>query len=259
MSKLKTLDRNSDRCHGEFLSLPKDEPVRQAHRDIRTGTLLHGCGRALVVLFLWQPAYAAHAQLDTGLVRYRPGFDFAEGIYLGIDEFRANAPALPLAVLKDAKGHALPDLMGVGGEVYVTDSTGTLVRVDLGRAWGACSNNTIYIRAGDGLFRIGMLGALCHVLYERSYQDWSMAGFYGPMSPMGGPVTRTVQEQRVLDLETGRLLPLTGDGLDPVLARDLVLYEEWTAIPPKKRKEEVLFQFMRRYNDRHPVLFPPTR
>jgi hypothetical protein len=72
-------------------------------------------------------------------------------------------------------------------------------------------------------------------------------------------VTRTVQEQRVLDLDTGRLLPLTADGLDPVLERDLVLYEEWSAIPAKKRKGEVLFQFMRRYNDRHPVLFPPTR
>lgn len=202
---------------------------------------------------------AAHAQLDTGLVRYRPGFDFAEGIYLDLAEFRANAPALPLAVLKDAQGRPLPDLMGVGGEVHMTDSAGTLVRVDLGQAWGACSNNTVYIRAGDGLFRIGMMGSLCHVLYERSYQDWSMAGFYGPMSPMGGPVTRTVQEQRVLDLDTGRLLPLTADGLDPVLERDLVLYEEWSAIPAKKRKGEVLFQFMRRYNDRHPLFFPATQ
>ncbi len=212
----------------------------------------------LFVLFLLC-AGALRAQVDSGLVRYHPGFDLAEGIYLDFRSFRDNAPDLPLAVLRDAKGGPYTALLGSGAQPYVQDSAGTLMAVDMDKVWGACSNNTVYIRAGDGLYRIGMIGALCHVLYERSYRDYSTMGMYGYGSMMGGPVTRTVQEQRVLDMATGELLPLTADGIDASIGRDLVLYEEWSAIPPKKRKGELLFQFMRRYNDRHPLYMPPTR
>ncbi|MBL8003220.1 MAG: hypothetical protein JNL05_14805 [Flavobacteriales bacterium] len=210
--------------------------------------------RTWSVIALLIGALQSSAQ-DTVLVRYRPGFDLHEGIYLGFEDLRDDRPSLPLARLKDAKGAPLPDLAG-GRQVFVSDSTGALVQVDLDRIWGLCSNNTVYIHAGDGLFRIGMMGSLCHVLYERSYRDWSNVGYYGPMSPMGGPVTRTVQEQRVLDMATGELRPLTSEGLDPLIRRDEVLYEEWNAVPPKKRKEELLFQFIRRYNDRNALYFP---
>lgn len=213
--------------------------------------------RIPVFLLVLLAAVTALAQVDTGLVRYRPGFDFAEGIYLRFAAFRANAPELPLDTLKDEQGKSLADLMGGGAQVFVADSAGALVRVDLDSAWGACSNNTVYIRAGDGLFRVGMMGSLCHVLYERSYRDWNTMGYYGTM--MGGPVTRTVQEQAVLDMETGKLVPLTGAGLEPLMKRDEVLYEEWNTVPPKRRKDEVLFQFLRRYNDRHPLYFPARR
>lgn len=212
----------------------------------------------LVLLFLLG-AGALHAQVDSGLVRYHPGFDLAEGIYLDFRSFRTNTPDLPLAQLRDAKGGPFSAQLGSGERPYVQDSTGTLEPVDMDQVWGACSNNTVYIRAGDGLYRIGMMGALCHVLYERSYRDWSSMGYYGGMNMMGGPVTRTVQEQRVLDMATGELRPLTSEGLDHLIRRDEVLYEEWNALPPRKRKEEVLFQFMRRYNDRHPLYFPATR
>jgi hypothetical protein len=57
-------------------------------------------------------------------------------------------------------------------------------------------------------------------------------------------------------MATGEMRPLTGEGLDPLIKRDEVLYEEWNAVPPKKRREEVLFQFIRRYNDRNALYFP---
>ncbi|MBK7553057.1 MAG: hypothetical protein IPI55_00270 [Flavobacteriales bacterium] len=40
---------------------------------------------------------------------------------------------------------------------------------------------------------------------------------------------------------------------------DQQLYKEFLAIPPRKRnKDEVLFQFLRKYNQRNPLRFPPS-
>jgi len=196
---------------------------------------------------------ALFAQADTGLVRYRGGFDFAEGIYLRFEAFRDNAPDLPLKALTDAQGTPVQDLLR-GDKLYHLDSSGARVRVDLDAVWGVCSNNAIHLRVGDGFYRIGMMGTLCHVLYESSYQDWNNYGYM-----MGGPVTRTVQEQRVLDMETGSFLPITAATMEQLLKRDEVLYAQWSEIPVKKRKEEVIFQYIRRYNELHPLYFPATR
>jgi hypothetical protein len=209
--------------------------------------------RCFAAIVSWGLASALCAQVDTGLVRYRGGFDFAEGIYLRFEAFRDNAPDLPLKVLTDGQGTPVNDLLR-GDKLFHKDSTGARVPVDLDAVWGACNNNVIHLRAGDGLYRIGMMGALCHVLYESSYQDWNNYGYM-----MGGPVTRTVQEQRLLDMETGTYVPLTAASMEQLLKRDEVLYEQWSEIPVKKRKEEVIFQFLRRYNDRHPLYFPATR
>ena len=198
-------------------------------------------------------ASALCAQVDTGLVRYRGGFDFAEGIYLRFEAFRDNAPDLPLKALTDAQGTPVQDLLR-GDKLYHLDSTGARVRVDLDAVWGICNNNVINLRAGNGFYRIGMMGALSHVLYESSYQDWNNYGYM-----MGGPVTRIVQEQRLLDMETGAFLPLTAASMEQLLKRDEVLYAQWSEIPVKKRKEEVIFQYMRRYNELHPLYFPATR
>jgi hypothetical protein len=198
-------------------------------------------------------ASALSAQEDTGLVRYRGGFDFAEGIYLRFGAFRDNAPDLPLTVLTDGQGMPVQDLLR-GDKLYHLDSTGARVRVDLDAVWGMCNNNVIHLRVGDGFYRIGMMGTLCHVLYESSYQDWNNSGYM-----MGGPVTRTVQEQRVLDMESGSFLPLTAATMEQLLKRDELLYAQWGMIPVKKRKEEVIFQFLRRYNELHPLYFPATR
>jgi len=208
--------------------------------------------RILVAFVALTLASVLHAQLDTGLVRYRGGFDFKEGIYLRFEAFRDNAPTIPLKELTDAQGRPVTDLMR-GDKLFHLDSSSVRLPVPLDNVWGLCNNNVIYLRAGDGFYRIGMMGSLCHVLYESSYQDFSN---YGSGYMMGGPVTRTVQEQRILDMETGAFLSLNAATMEQLLQRDVVLYEEWSAVPVKKRKEEVIFLFLRRYNDRHPLFFP---
>jgi hypothetical protein len=58
-------------------------------------------------------------------------------------------------------------------------------------------------------------------------------------------------------MESGSFLPVTAGGLYEVLKRDDVLKEEFDALSKKQRnKEETIFLYMRRYNERHPLYFP---
>ena len=191
-----------------------------------------------------------HAQPpDSSWVRYQGGMDLREGIYRDFGAFRLNAPTWPQEVRRDGQGLPVEDIRRVSRLQVPADSSGYR-ELDLDRMWGFCHRNVVYIQAGNGFYRIGLMGSLCHVLYEYSYRDWD------PYMYPGGSVTRTAMGQFLLDMETGRFLDFNASSMQEVLARDPVLSAEYEAIPPRKRKEEVLFYFLRRYNERHPLYFP---
>lgn len=183
-------------------------------------------------------------------VRYNGGYVFKDGIYLNFHAFRTNAPSIPMAAITDADGRRITDLRSAGGKLYGPDSTGTRIRVNMDGIWGFCDRGVVYVRAGDGYSRIGLMGSLAHLVYDATYRN------FDPYM-MGGGTVYTVQEQRFLDMATGSFLPVAPAGLYAVISRDGVLKEEFDALPKKqRRKDETLFLFMRRYNDRHPLYFP---
>ncbi len=203
--------------------------------------------RTLTILLLITPLVALGQVMDS--VRYAPGFRFNEGLYLSFASFRANSPDIPRGALTDQQGRAVQDLRSTNGKVFAPDSTGASQRIDLDRLWGFCDNGVVHVRAGDGFSRIGLMGSIGHLVFDATYRDWNSFGYYGTR-------TYTVEEQRFLDMATGRMVPVNSGGLYTILERDPVLKEEFEAIPARKRKDEVLFLFMRRYNERNPLYFP---
>lgn len=193
------------------------------------------------------PLVHIHAQ-DS--VRYKAGYAFNDGIYFNFQAFRNNAPSVPVEALTTAQGRPVTDLRTAGDRFFRPDSTGQRVRVDLDRTWGFCDGGIVYVRAGNGFSRIGLMGALAHLTYEATYRNTD------PYL-MNGGTTYTVEEQRFLDMATGTFLPVSAAGIRQVLQRDAALLEEFDALPKKQRKRpETVFLFMRRYNDRHPLYFP---
>jgi hypothetical protein len=183
-------------------------------------------------------------------VRYSPDYRFREGIYLDFAAFRHNAPSIPMAALTTAQGRPVQDLRSEGGKLFHPDSSGQRVRLDFDRVWGFCANGVVYVHAGNGFSRIGLMGALAHLTFDATYHDLD------PYS-VNGTATYTVEEQRFLDMATGQFLPVTAGGIYRAIARDAVLKEAFDALRKKDRnRPETLFLFMRRYNDRHPLYFP---
>lgn len=204
----------------------------------------------LFVVFMAATASLAFPQQDSTWVSYSGGFDFREGVYADFQALRQNTPTWPLALLKDEQGVDVRDLRDAD-RLFIPDSAGGRREIQLDRQWGFCNNNIVYLVAGGSSYRIGQWGTLCHVLFEQRYQ--SVDPYYGAY----GSTTQTVQVQYLLDMDTGGFEPFEAATMEKILARDPILYEEWSSLDKKdKRRPEVLHQFRRRYNDRHPLFFP---
>lgn len=201
----------------------------------------------------WDSLY--YAAPDSGdLVAYHGGFDFREGLYFTFEDFRNNAPRIALGDLLNDQGRPVDGLRGTNGRLQYRDGTGALVKLDMDRLWGFCEGNVVHVRSGNGFNRIGLMGSLAHLVFDATYRNW---GWYDPMWGGMGPTSYTVQEQRLLDMRTGAFLPVNAAGMRQVLHHDPALLAEFDGLPRRKRdKPATLFQFMRRYNDRHPLTFP---
>ncbi len=204
---------------------------------------------AIALLALAHPGLLA--QSDTLWVPYQGGMDLRDGIYLDFRAFRLNSPSIPLAQVRDEQGLPVSDLrMALSRLSYRTDS-GSVQKLRMDRIWGFCQNDVVYVAAGNGFYRIGLMGSLAHMIYEQSYRDWDPY-LYGP-----GTIVRTAIVQQIIDMETGRALPFTAAGMDAALVHDAVLQEEFRALGKKQRNsDEALFRFLRLFNQRHPLLLP---
>lgn len=184
-------------------------------------------------------------------VEYVGGFDFREGVYRTWREFRLNAPSLPLASLVDSEGQPIKDLRDFEGRVFTRDSTGGSTRVKVGRAWGYCADDAVYMATNStrGKFqRIVRVAAISHMMV----QEWEVrTGLLVPGAP--------VLIERILNMRTGSFKIFNSSSLAEAIHDDQKLYDEFISIAPRKRnKPEVLHQFLMRYNQRNPLRFPPS-
>jgi len=207
--------------------------------------------RALLFLLFTFVHGAIHAQQDSTWVVYYGGMELRDGVYRDFMAFRLNQPTIPIEDLRDEQGMAVRDIRRAVSKLYYQADGGERKMLRKENLWGFCQNNAIYIAAGNGFYRIGLMGSLGHMVYELSYRDWDPY-----MYPYGG-VTRTVLMQQVLDMRTGEFLPFNAGGMDRALGHDPILQEEFRALPKKQRNStEALFRFLRLYNERNPLRIP---
>lgn len=191
------------------------------------------------------------AQDTTEWVPYHGGMDLRDGIYKDFAAFRNNSPTVPIGELRDDQGTPVTDIRRVVSKLYWQPQNGAKQAVRMADLWGFCQNDAVYVHAGNGFYRIGLMGSLAHMIYEQTVRDWD------PYMYRYGSMTRTYVVQQMLDMHTGRFVPFNAAGMDAALQNDQVLLEEFRALKKKQRNSnEVLFRFMKLYNDRHPLEFP---
>lgn len=196
-------------------------------------------------------SYEAWAQDDSTWVTWSAGMDLRDGVYANMQDFRSNRPAVPIEDLQDQQGRPVVDIRTSLGRLTFQPDTGARQTIDPKRIWGFCQNDVVYVRAGDGFYRIGLMGSLSHLVYEQSYRDWDpyMYGY--------GTTMRTILQQQLIDVAAGTIQPFDAAGMEEALASDPVLLEEFMSFSKKQRNSpELLFRFLRSYNQLHPLRFP---
>ena len=202
----------------------------------------------------------AQSQVGTSsqkVVQYTPDFEFKDGVYLSLLDFKSNHP-IPVSKIvfksnKDDKDF-LKYVMDNNTFKY-TDSLGHEQEVKTNSAWGYCSNGAIYMNYGTDFNRVPLIGSICHFVASVLVRTGMNDPFYN--QPFGMPQQQYtyVTQQFILDFESGNVLEFNVDNMAYILQRDQALYTVFMALK-KKVKRNSIFLYMRKYNEKHPVYFP---
>ena len=190
-------------------------------------------------------------------VQYTRDFEFKEGIYLSIRDFKNNRPISRSKVIfksnkddKDFFRYVLDNTT-----FSYTDSSGKEQQVKTNDAWGYSSNGTLYVNHGTDFNRVTIVGSLCHFVASIPMRIGVSDPFYNNQPFDNRDQYTYVTEQFIIDFETGKILPFNADNMEALLSRDEVLYKDFTALK-KKQKRDSIFLYLRKYNEKHPVYFP---
>jgi hypothetical protein len=227
---------------------------------------------------------SAKAQGSDSLVKYTPDFRFRDGIYINFDQVRANNP-IPKAKLltsTDYNDREFFKKLFESLKIYYYDGMGIRQEVASNTIWGYARNGILYIQIQENFNRITFVGSICHFVadvttYDSRYYN-SPYGYYDPYSyyspyspyygygnyyspygsyysPYRGSMTRNELKQYLIEFETGKILDFDLENTELLLMKDSELYEEYVQLPRKKKKD-LMFVYIRRFNEKNPLYIP---
>ena len=220
----------------------------------------------------------ATGQEQEGKVKYTPDFKFKDGIYLNFELVKANNP-IPKAKLLTSADYNDKDFFKKvfeSGKIYFYDEMGIRQEIDKSSIWGFARNGVLYVLIQDNFNRITFVGNICHFVadvttYDTRYNNYSPYGYYDPYSSYGyggsypygsyyspyrqQSIPRNELKQYIFEFETGKILEFTTENVEILLMKDPTIYDEYVQLP-KKKKKELMFVYIRKFNEKNPLYLP---
>lgn len=235
---------------------------------------------ALIPFFSLVPV---NGQKQEGLVKYTPDFRFKDGIYVNFDQVKMNSP-IPKAKLLTSADYNDKEFfkkLFESENIYFYDGMGIRQEVPKKDIWGYSRNGVLYIQIQENFNRVTFVGTICHFVadittYDSRYYNSPYGGYYDPYSyyspyssygygsyPYGSyyspygrnNMSRNEIKQYLIDFETGKILEFDLESTTLLLMKDAALYEEFVQLPRKKKKE-LMFVYIRRFNENNPLYIP---
>jgi hypothetical protein len=228
--------------------------------------------------------FHAEAQEQEGMVKYTPDFRFRDGIYVNFDQVKQNSP-IPKAKLLTSTDYNDKEFFKKlleSEKIYYYDGMGVRQEISVSNIWGYARNGVLYIQVQNNFNRITFVGSICHFVADvttydnRSYSPYG-SGYYDPYyyspygygnyySPYGSyysPYGRNTMskneiKQYLIDFEDGKILEFDQKNTEILLMKDSQLYEEYVRLPRKDRKD-LMFVFIRRFNEKNPLYIPVNK
>jgi hypothetical protein len=235
----------------------------------------------IISIIIATPVGLVTGQEPEGTVKYTPEFRFKDGIYLNFEQVKNNSP-IPKAKLLTSVDYNDRDFFKSLMEmekIYFYDEMGVRQEVTRTDLWGYSRNGVIYVQVQGNFNRITFVGNICHFVadittYDNRYYN-SPYGYYDPYyspyygygnyyspyySPYSYPygqqsVPRTELKQYIIDFESGKILEFDVQNTELVLMKDSQLYEEYVQLSNKKKKD-LMFVYIRKFNEKNPLYLP---
>ena len=236
----------------------------------------------IILIITVQPVFSSFGQDQEGMVKYSPDFRFKDGIYLNFDQVKLNNP-IPKAKLLtsvDYNDREFFKKILEMDKIYFYDNMGVRQEVEKNNIWGYSRNGVLYVQVQENFNRITFVGNICHFVadittYDSRYNN-NPYGYYDPYyspyyggygnyyspyypnyySPYGrSNMTRSEVKQYLIDFESGKTLEFDIDNTELLLMKDNQLYEEYVQLPHKK-KNDLKFVYIRKFNDKNPLYIP---
>lgn len=207
--------------------------------------------RIFLYIFVFLLPLVSNAQVDSaGKVKYNGEFEFTDGIYLTFNEFVSNNPSIKEFYIK--KPTPIADPLNIELEYKCTDSVKTNKNCAITDCWGYSYKGNVYIAHSyyAYYFKVQVIGALCH------FTGLSGVGIQTPVNNdvISGFGADNEYRQFMIDFKTGEINVFNYKNFSTFLKEnDNELYVE---LSQKKRKKKFIFQYLLKYNERHPIYFP---
>lgn len=223
------------------------------------------CLMPLQILLSQEPA-----EMDT--VPYSPEFEFKDGIYLNIDYLRNNDP-IPLARIITEIGFSNKDFIAEllsNEQIMLYDDYGIRRTLNTKDIWGYAENGRLYIMVGGHFQRIILQGSIS--LFSASATTYEKTSF--PVKDTGSSSNSTndlyrsfygkdyyyrnitgERREYLFDFESNSLSEYHYENLGVLIEQDSLLSSEYETLKTREKKRRML-EFIRRYNQNHPLYFP---
>lgn len=251
--------------------------------------------RILIIMFVSLYGTASlniYGQENEGMVKYTPDFRFNDGIFLNFEQVKTNAP-IPKAKLLTSTDYNDKEFfknLFAGDKIYYYDGMGIRQEIEKNSIWGYSRNGILYIQVQGSFNRITFIGNICHFVadittYDRGYYNspygyndpyyspyyspyyyspyyspYSYGNYYSPYGSYYSPYRNSARnelKQYLIDFETGKVLEYDVENAEMLLMKDSQLYEEYVQLPRKKKKE-LIFVYIRKFNEKNPLFIPSS-
>jgi len=235
-----------------------------------------------IILFAYSLSHV-NGQNKENMVKYTPDFRFKDGIYLNFDQVKENNP-IPKAKLltsTDYNDREFFKKLLESGKIYFYDNMGIRQEIVTNTIWGYARNGVLYIQIQENFNRITFVGSICHFVadittydpryygspynyynpYYYPYSGYSPYGYGSYYSPYSyypyrqSNMARSEIKQYLIEFKTGNIAEFDMKNTELMLIQDPELYEEYVQLPRKKKKD-LMFVYIRKFNERNPLYIP---
>jgi hypothetical protein len=204
----------------------------------------------LIALFIT----AGLASSGQSTVPYSRDYEFREGVFLNVEQFRNNTPIPKASIVSGIPAGQIDFLSEVMEQKTLTykDSAGKEQTVQTETVWGYCQNRFVSINFNGSFNRFNVIGTLSlfsGMLIRTPLERDPMGDIYS--------VNTSYEElhQFVFDTKANKIWDFNVKNMEQLLQDDDELYQAFMKLK-KRAKADSIFIYLRKYNEKHPLYLP---